>query len=155
MFLALCVRICLLACLLEVAASQAAGAGSTACPCADPFSDASLLSQVGSGDCLQTVSGVCLPLDYGSACSEWDAATEPCLGIDVPPWCTSQWCYVDPDTCERPHVASTLWNLSEPVAFSYETCGSLDHYTSVDHVATLQRRSLRITYPGNAGSGYT
>eukprot|EP00971_Amphidinium_carterae_P037327 733795-Amphidinium_carterae.1 len=149
-------RLFLLACLVESAASQAAE--DAACPCTDPFSDEALLSQVSSGDCLETASGECLPLDYGSSCFEWDAATEPCLDSEEPlsaPWCFSAWCYVDPEKCERPHEFSAAWNLSSPFAFSYATCGSLDTYTSVDHVATLQSRKLRITYPGSAGSGYT
>eukprot|EP00971_Amphidinium_carterae_P109046 2159378-Amphidinium_carterae.1 len=142
--LCLYIGTCVFACLLKGATSQAAE--NAPCPCADPFSDTTLLSEVSSGDCLQSVSD-CYPLDYGSTCFEWDATSKPCIGIEVPPWCTSAWCYVDPDTCERPHSISTLWNLSRPVAFSYATCGSLNHYSSVDFVSTLQRRTLRITYP--------
>eukprot|EP01043_Picozoa_sp_COSAG02_P035372 COSAG02_NODE_2529_length_8602_cov_20.688463_3_plen_104_part_00 len=39
--------------------------------------------------------------------------------------------------------------------YSYETCGNLNMYTDVRHYEYLRGRHIRVSYPGDSGSGYT
>eukprot|EP01047_Picozoa_sp_COSAG01_P034158 COSAG01_NODE_2552_length_7463_cov_644.066947_2_plen_1015_part_00 len=110
-----------------------------------------------------------VPLDYGaSVCRRWDNASHhpDCLRPDgrqhesgAPEWCTARWCYVDASRCDRPHdqtdhavaPADTVGVLHH----SYETCGNLNAYTDERHYSKLRGLHLRVSMPGNSGSGYT
>ena len=38
---------------------------------------------------------------------------------------------------------------------SYETCGNLNAYSDEKHYTALRGQHLRVSYPGDSGSGYT
>jgi len=59
---------------------------------------------------------------------------------------------VNASACWRPKAASPL--LPE-LHYSYATCGYLNDYTEAGHSAFLQRRSIRVSYPNDASSGFT
>ena len=46
-------------------------------------------------------------------------------------------------------------DVTEQLHYSYETCGNLNMYTDVRHYEFLRGRHIRVTYPGDSGSGYT
>ena len=151
-------------------------AGSPSCPCVDPWVDAAPLN----GSCrplkinrerhhgVLELTDVCVPPDYGAgSCQAWDNATfnTPCMSEDgvlhdsgQPEWCTARWCYVDAATCERPMDPSDAVGTDAANAgltYSYETCGNLNSHSSDRHYEYLRGRHLRVSYPGDSGSGYT
>jgi len=83
------------------------------------------------------------PADMGTSCSAWDLDRHPaCLGgDDVPHWCKSRWCYVDPCDCQLPGETVPKISAYLPDAtftgknlyYSYETCGSADTWTEKNH----------------------
>jgi hypothetical protein len=74
-------------------------------------------------------------------------------------WCLRRWCYVNASNCRRPY--SQADRLAEPddavgtLVHSYETCGNLNAYSDEKHYAALRGQHLRVSYPGDSGSGYT
>lgn len=137
---------------------------------------------VGAGeDCNITRAGdrFCYPSSYGaSKCAPHDSAATPeCARLpedEKPRWCQDLWCFVDPNDCINAHSASTLFpnatmgpriglELRVGLSFSYATCGYLDSYIlgqryAADFrsfVATLPSKRLRVSFPGDAATGYT
>ena len=100
---------------------------------------------------------VCVPLDYGaSLCEAWDSDSARCSGEPRPDWCSSRWCYVNASACERPNdVTEVLEATQAGLAYSYETCGNLNSYSQERHFSALRGRTIRVSYPGDSGSGYT
>eukprot|EP01043_Picozoa_sp_COSAG02_P070858 COSAG02_NODE_12716_length_1504_cov_5.242670_1_plen_449_part_10 len=41
------------------------------------------------------------------------------------------------------------------LAYSYETCGNLNSYSEQRHFSALTGQTIRVSYPGDSGSGYT
>ena len=41
------------------------------------------------------------------------------------------------------------------LAYSYETCGNLNSYSQDRHFSALRGQTIRVSYPGDSGSGYT
>lgn len=139
------------------------GTGSPACQCIDPW--ASMVEPNHSQCHNATVSGVrdCLPANYGAGrCRPWDMDAHMCRhggGATVTSlissglgWCRSAWCYVNASTCERPHRGTQiLWHdlprdVTQNLAYSYETCGNLDEYSASKHHDRLRNQTLRVSY---------
>merc|ERR1719486_404476 len=77
------------------------------------------------------------PADVGGSCSAWDKASNPeCTSGEAPDWCSKQWCYVDPCTCNldvppKPSVyMSHATYQGKPIHYSYATCGMADEFSS-------------------------
>ena len=162
----------LLAAALSILTSGADATGATTCPCINPWAitGARALNDTGSlpGDGLlcafRDTNGVCYPQSYGaSECRPWDASATPaCFNASAAPlWCALRWCYVDPLQCHRPHAASSLFPSatfgSDRLSLSYETCGNVDTSNAHGNInGEIQRLGpLRVSFPGDSGSGYT
>jgi len=72
--------------------------------------------------------------ETGASCSAWDKGMHPeCLGTVKPGWCSQEWCYVDPCSCDldvlpkQTVVGITYQGM--PAYWSYNTCGSTDFYS--------------------------
>ena len=65
-----------------------------------------------------------------------------CAQENPPSWCSDSWCYVDPDSCDKP---SKLGTLSSDLYYSYEACGFVDIY-SPSKIDSKQK--IRFTYMG-------
>jgi len=77
------------------------------------------------------------PAEVGGSCSAWDGDRHPdCNGKNPPDWCSKQWCFVDPCSCQvdaPPKVSNYLADgtfKGKPVFYSYATCGEKDSYSS-------------------------
>ena len=97
--------------------------GSSGCPCVewpglDNYVDGSCLNYTPSGgmeDALSSSSSTsnsnsyCYPIDYGAGiCKTWDLTMQPfCADSSgdalpsAPAWCFDQFCYVDPNNCDK------------------------------------------------------
>jgi hypothetical protein len=169
-----------LSCCSSVTAQFEFGTG--ACPCIDPwaatsFATAEATAAFSADQCRSashagrnrdgpTIS--CLAADYGaSRCHTWDQLLSPeCVNAQgevpdsgQPDWCQSSWCYVDPDSCDRPFSTSTMsWPgvtglPDDGLAYSYETCGNVDSYSASKHYEVLKGQHLRVSYPGDSSTG--
>ena len=144
--------------------------GSTECTCINPFTNTSQFSDV---NCALTRtndgSNACFSINYGSqGCRSYDAVPEgadasgttectPRLDHTPPAWCSASWCWVDPNRCTRPKDTTaffrgTAWS---GLTFSYETCGNVNEFSDTGRTSYLQGLNLRVSFPGNSGSGYT
>ena len=47
---------------------------------------------------------------------------------------------------------SDLFDDSE-LSYSYETCGNLNEYSDERHTRFLRGKHIRVSYPGDSGSG--
>jgi hypothetical protein len=150
--------------------------GAAECPCIDPWAGTTptLCDSCGDAGGCQLLSvqrdvhhswdgheldaslgGVCVPLSYGaSSCRAWDSSVgAACSRTPRPDWCGSRWCYVDGPTCGRPNDASGIAGTA--LQYSYETCGNMNSYSQDRHYSTLRGQHLKVSYPGDSGSGYT
>ena len=114
-------------------------------------------------------SSACFPVTYGSqGCRKYDAVPDgassstttectPRLDHTPPAWCDSAWCWVDPDRCTRPKDTTSFFRGTEwaNLKFSYETCGNVNEFSDDGRTDALQGTTLRVSFPGNSGSGYT
>jgi len=104
--------------------SDASSTGLVGCECiAMPESTANA-----SGGCftvLTTQGAFCYPPTYGSAvCAPHDAGLAPyCDGSTQRPFCTENWCWVDPSTCHSSGVTYGRSTYRPGLHFSYRTCG--------------------------------
>ena len=135
--------------------------GSTECACIDPFNHSAL-----DGNCplRRATDGVCYaaPGYGGLGCRRYDltSPTAECTArLDhVPPlWCDASWCWVDPRNCTRPKDTTHFFRGTPyaDLTFSYETCGNVNEFSDVGRTEALQGVELRVSFPGNSGSGYT
>ena len=126
--------------------------GAAVCPCVDPW----------EGSAQQPT----LPGYGANYCSDHDASgqnggdTLACISASPPAWCSAHWCYVSAANCARPHHKTHEYaNVTvdgAPLHYSYETCGVINPYDIPPHEQTLRAlKKLRISYPGDSGSGYT
>ena len=46
-------------------------------------------------------------------------------------------------------------SASAGLSYSYETCGNLNTYSETRHLKYLRGKHLRVSYPGDSGSGYS
>jgi len=180
----------LLMLLATPAAAKWPSGGVGECPGIDPFARGVLLNNhtpraaIAGCDWERSSGRVCFPASYGaSSCTTHDAETSPeCMVGDPPNWCTDHWCFVDPDDCDRPFAqsayfgsatlppagaeanATTCAPVGAPLAFSYQTCGYIDSFsTSGDGLANVLRKfavstpggKLRVAFPGDSSSKYT
>jgi len=87
-----------------------------------------------------TYQGLEYPANYGSYCSPWDTGLPPsCDAAEPPSWCTSDWCWVDPEKCatcnpgsdDNPLAcAESSYFPGAGLYYSYDKCGNPDDYTS-------------------------
>jgi hypothetical protein len=157
--------------------------GVASCTCINPWGETNFSSDAGTAllatsSCRnashagQNENGPhtsCLPADFGEKCKSWDQLLSPeCVDASgnapdsgQPGFCGRSWCYVNAKTCKRPFYRSQMeWPgvTGLPVAglgYSYETCGNLGFYTSEKHFKDLRNKRLRVSYPGDSGTGYT
>ena len=141
------------------------GSGSSACPCVNPW------AQQPQKECHNATwpSGakICQDSNYGaSSCQMFDRASDACSKMSSPAarrasgmgWCDSAWCYINTSHCDRPYSGTSLAFDPPPagiLAYSYVTCGNLDNYGQSKHLQALAGKTLRVSYPGDSGSGYT
>jgi len=184
--LALCDR--LLRSLLPIAAVATSPTaywptGTGECPCIDPWASSIELNSnqppatVKGCDIVRTGDRHCFDAAYGSqGCSDYDLSASPECGALVttkPTWCTSLWCYVDPDQCAHTLHASSYFNAtvvrcgdgsSAPLSFSYNGCGYVDTFTDsadafladlLGAAASNPSGKLRVAFPGDSASLYT
>ena len=52
-------------------------------------------------------------------------------------------------------LLSQATSATKQLFYSYETCGNLNDYSQERHTALLKGRTLRVTMPGDSGTGYT
>lgn len=158
----------------------AASPGSDDCRCVNPWggvpsgSDANCRRQLsfnrqhhyGRPDGEQVV---CVPDDYGAGvCAAHDDVSfnAECRDSDgsvvsgAPEWCTARWCFVDAQNCTRPMSPADLVMVNgeataQELSLSYETCGNLNAYSAERHYESLRGQHLRMSFPGDSGSGYT
>lgn len=81
---------------------------------------------------------IAYPAEIGGSCDSWDMDTHPeCKGDKMPDWCRSNWCYVDPCSCDLPDgkvpkISAYLPNQTftgKNLYYSYETCNAKDTWT--------------------------
>jgi len=90
--------------------------------------------------------------DYiATAASEAIPATE-CTGTATDGTST---CDLDAGTDGTAECPAGCDTATADLVYSYETCGNLNSYTDDRHYAYLRGRHLRVSYPGDSGSGYT
>ena len=79
-------------------------------------------------------------------------------------YCFDPWCYVNRSECDLPSAATgsggyAIIGLKDPsleLHYSYATCGNLDKFDTNQKLRQLQAfGTLRVSFPGNSGSGYT
>lgn len=82
------------------------------------------------------------PAEVGGECKAWDEDRHPdCQGDDAPSWCKSNWCFVDPCSCDHavpPKLSVYLADATfqgRPIYYSYATCGAKDTWTSSENKA--------------------
>mmetsp|Transcript_11405 Transcript_11405/g.22003 ORF Transcript_11405/g.22003 Transcript_11405/m.22003 type:complete len:555 (+) Transcript_11405:91-1755(+) len=86
--------------------------------------------------------------EYGFFCKAWNQWEARCTTKAPPSHCKSEWCYINPNTCDRPyHVGKNSKNLH----YSYATCGFLDTYSDSPLERVLSRSMLRISYANITG----
>mmetsp|Transcript_87743 Transcript_87743/g.245574 ORF Transcript_87743/g.245574 Transcript_87743/m.245574 type:complete len:195 (+) Transcript_87743:275-859(+) len=101
-----------------------------------------------------TLSGfdkpVSFPGELGSTCKAWDAGTNPeCLEDSPPAWCSQRWCYVDPCSCDIDELPTVTMYLpkalyqGKSLFYSYDTCGSKDHYTETENTEACQNQGSK------------
>jgi hypothetical protein len=111
---------CLL--LLLLFAATAHSTGMSGCPCltSSPFGSGSIVYQ-----------DIEFPSSYGVGCKAHDVDPEVlgpfCKSPDPSYWCTSSFCYVDPNNCDVVAMKSYYFP-DDDVYFSYETCGTKGTY---------------------------
>ena len=169
--------------------------GSEGCSCIDPWERGLAINghaprsngtDGGSCDWERTWSSTrvreCFSREFGSTgCSRHDLNTSECVAASPPPWCSKRWCFVSPDSCDRPMERSSFFPeatilingtfcgdapsgpTAVPLYFSYGTCGFLDAFTTsslerfrqLREFAARQRNGgLRIAFPyTDSGSG--
>lgn len=144
--------------------------GSTDCPCINPLTNMSMFADVNCG-LTRTNDGSndCFGISYGSrGCRKYDdvpdgssssVTTECTPRLDHIPaeWCTSAWCWVDPNACTRPRDKTSFFKgtAHDGLQFSYETCGNVNDFSDNGRTDFLRGLNLRVSFPGDSGSGYT
>jgi len=111
--------------------------GDDSCPCISNIAknedDATIDKRSDPG--FPTYQAVTYPSHVGTHCKAWDKFHDPaCKTDEVPGWCESKWCYVDPCTCGTMAKKSSYFpNLkttgNHPVYYSYTTCKADDAFT--------------------------
>lgn len=158
-------RLLLLVLVLGTTGAQENPGGSPACPCINPWPEPDTGQKCRKvtfnrqhHHSVKEARTECVPLDYGAAkCRAWDDEkdhSKVCKGETKPDWCGSRWCYVNATMCRRPIDPSDLVGAKE-LHYSYETCGNLNDYSEDRHVKMMRGKTLRVTMPGDSGSGYT
>jgi len=84
--------------------------------------------------------------ETGASCEAWDKGSHPeCKGAVPPQWCSQQWCYVDPCSCDLdvlPKPTSTGVEYQGGSAYwSYATCGGTDFFSEENEDACIMQKS--------------
>lgn len=157
--------------LVLAASIEIEGPGEPSCRCINPWANVSALPDGiydAQNNCLRPADSElgCVPLNYGAeGCAAYDDTllVPTCANVDGdarggrPTYCESAFCFVDPARCDRRPEMTHLFDqtLLPDLAYSYATCGNLDQYTPNGHQKLLTSRKLRVSYPGDSGSGFT
>jgi len=83
------------------------------------------------------VSGTCQAWDADLYPGECDGTKDP-----APDWCNKRWCFVDPCSCNQTTVMSSHFGPevlkgSNPLQFSYTTCGETDTFSDANTCGRL------------------
>ena len=64
---------------------------------------------------------------------------------------------MDTNNCHRSNTLSSEAGefFNESVAYSYETCGNVDTYSTQNIMKVITDKTLRVSYPGDSSDGYT
>ena len=133
----------------------AAQTGTAGCPClVDPPVATFVIpaGQTGEGLLSARPDGTTVipyPVEYGTNCAAHDVETEPyCADAtgaaltddpttadtdeSAPSWCTSEWCWIDPASCDLDNDPSSYFHIDGVDAtlyYSYTTCSSENTFT--------------------------
>jgi hypothetical protein len=141
--------------------------GSEDCSCINPFVTLPYNTSDSCQGLLRTSDQSCFPITYGAqGCRRYDAnPTGPTLGptaecnvVRPPAWCNASWCFVDGANCTRPLDESLFFRsqtFTSSLAFSYEACGNVNEFSDAGRTQLLSGLALRVSFPGDSGSGYT
>ena len=134
-------RLALLLAAALVSASSACSsdytAGDSGCPCRDSVDLSNFF--VSNGTALSpSANNYVLSTDYGLSCRQHDASGSYCSGSDAA-WCTQTWCWVDPHNCNGSAIVNSSW-FPGYATYSYDTCGSEDHFSETVSFVTLPYR---------------
>ena len=112
-------------------------AGDSGCPCRDSVDLSNFF--VSNGTALSpSANNYVLSTDYGLSCRQHDASGSYCSGSDAA-WCTQTWCWVDPHNCNGSAIVNSSW-FPGYATYSYDTCGSEDHFSETVSFVTLPYR---------------
>lgn len=91
------------------------------------------------------------PSELGGECKAWDQGKHPdCEGKNPPEWCSQEWCFVDPCTCDEevpPKISDYLGEATfqgRKVFYSYAACGAKDHYASEAKVTASKQHIAKM-----------
>jgi len=84
--------------------------------------------------------------ETGASCDAWDQGSHPeCHGSVPPQWCSQQWCYVDPCSCDLDvppkRTVTGVEYQGQPAHWSYKTCGSTDFFSQENKEACIMQTS--------------
>lgn len=84
--------------------------------------------------------------EAGASCQAWDRNSHPACKDSAPPqWCSQQWCYVDPCSCDLdilPKASEAgIKYQGGPAYFSYDTCGDLDFFSQEIEGACVNQKT--------------
>lgn len=141
-------------------------AGSPLCPCITSFpvnltyADIAYKENIGSD-----------PWSHGLGCKLHDINLDQCEGyrnctssvtqdrLTLPndqfpchesAWCGKEWCYVDPNNCDRLSSKATF-AFSFEVHWSYAACGELDSYADVSPFNAVREETFQVGFNRNSG----
>ena len=131
--------------------------GAPECPCLPALPVGINASQLAAYDASLNAAS------YGLGCATHDAGraacsspalrpecatqvpTPPGCDADIPPWCESEWCYVDASACSALSQHSTAYE-DEGLYYSYAACGFSDAYSSSQVGNLLKNKVLRVLF---------
>jgi hypothetical protein len=128
--------------------------GESVCPCLTKDQLESTAWKVLRNDSLSDLFSPGVDFEtYGYGCQAHDAFTllecSNC-GDECPDWCSRQWCWVNPDSC---NLLNTLYK-HYPVHghyYSYSTCRTVDSFTNEERIDSLKGKTIRIGFTSNSG----
>ena len=118
-------------------------AGNSGCPCLDSLDLSNFLSSDGTALSpsanIPVTKNYVLPTDYGLSCRNHDASGSYCSGSKAA-WCTRAFCWVDPHNCKDSALPKNSSWFPGYATYSYDTCGSEDHFSETVSFVTLPYR---------------
>lgn len=86
------------------------------------------------------------PLETGASCGAWEKGKHPKCKDAVPPqWCSQEWCYVDPCSCNLDVLPKAtkvgVEYQGSPAYWSYNTCGGTDFFSAEFEDSCINQKS--------------